>query len=181
MTEASKASRRISWGSVLRKAGLFAVLAFVLAFCGPMETAQRFISFQTLSKHKLLEEARIYIDDRAGGEQMACLYAVSCEGGRARLSAVSNLAEWDLEATQEEIWSRRFSDYCPGRTANLALHLIPMEGAEEQMRALSHARWSFMHDRFIPISGRFQSGSFSEEPWERCTPENAIAFGTATQ
>jgi hypothetical protein len=180
--KAARSSRPISGGSVARRAGLFAILAFVLAFCGPLETAQRFVSIQTLSKEELVREARAHIDDRAGGHQMACLYAVSCEGNRARLAVVSDLASWDLEATREDIWRRRFDGrYCPGRTANFGLHLSPAPGADEQTYGTSHARWSFARDRFIPIGGRFQSGSFSEEPWERCTPENAIAFGADFQ
>lgn len=141
---------------------------------GPLDYALKYYHFKTLTKERLVHEAQAYIDERAGGGQMACVYFVSCDGERARLEMVEDADLWDFLDAKGEIWRRRFNDYCPGRTTNIALHLIPLEGQETRIDAVSHARWSFVNDRFIPRHGRFQNGSFTDQPWERCTPEKAL-------
>jgi hypothetical protein len=161
------------WKSPLGIAALL-VASAVLAFFGPLDYALKYLHFSALTKERLMQETHTYIRDRAGGDQMACLYVVQCDGDRARLELVQEIDSWDFDAAKNRIWRRRFSNYCTGRTTNLALHLIPHEGHEPQIDALAHARWSFFNDRFIPLRGRFQSGAFTDQPWERCTPEAAI-------
>lgn len=153
-----------------------AVLALLIAivFFGPLDLSLRYISFLSLTKEKLVSEAEAYIDDRAGGNQMACVYVVKCDERYARLDLVRDIRDLDLKSVKRDIWDRRTRDICRGRTTNIALHLIPKPGHEEQIDALARSRWSFINDRFIPLHGRFQSGSFTDQPWERCTPERAI-------
>jgi hypothetical protein len=141
---------------------------------GPLEYALKYLNFSTLSKERLIRETEVYIRDIAGGDQMACLYVVECDGEHARLKLVSDIVGWDLRAAKDRIWRRRFSNYCPGRTTNFGLHLIPRAGRKEIDRR-SHARWSFLEDGFIPEWTHFQGGnSFSDQPWEECTPERAF-------
>src|SRR5215475_11988772 len=152
------------------------VIAFPFGrfYDGPLEYALKYLQFSALSKERLISQAEAYIRGVACGDQMACLYVVACDGEHARLELVSDIAGWDFRAAKDRIWRRRFSNYCPGRTTNFGLHLIPRAGHEPEIEAISHARWSFFNDRFIPERGRFQSGSFSDQPWEQCTPERAI-------
>jgi len=146
----------------------------LVIFFGPFDQISRYLHFSTLTKERLTHEARVYIDRRAGGGQMACLYAVSCEGERARLVLIDDLETWDFASAKNTIWRRALGDSCSGRTTNFALHLIPHEGHEARVESLSRARWSFFNDRFIPIQDRFQSSSFSDETWEHCTAERAV-------
>jgi hypothetical protein len=177
--EAGRAEVRtppVSW----RTLGIGIVLLFAMLFLGPLDTATRYYDFSTLSKAEIIDQAHKYILDRAGGKQMACVYVVRCDNNRARLEMVTDLNAWDLEATKATIFHRRLNgDYCSGRTTNIALHLVPLEGREPQIEAAAHARWSFFNDRFVPQLGRFQSGSFSDQPWERCTPERAVIRGSS--
>jgi hypothetical protein len=165
----------MAWWKWLLRFALVAALAIAFVFFGPLEYALKYLHFSALSKERLIRETKVYIRDRAGGDQMACLYVVECDGEHARLELVSDIVGWNFRAAKDRIWRRRFSwNYCPGRTTNFGLHLIPRAGHEPEIEATSHARWSFFNDRFIPQWGRFQSGSFSDQPWERCTPERVI-------
>ena len=140
----------------------------------------RYISWQSLDKERLEEGFGKYLD-RYGieGEYRACVYAVSCEDGGARLEVIDNWNRWSIEETKAIIWHRRFYDFCPGRTANLGLHIIPANSQSSSLPfGTQTARWSFIHDRFLPRFGSHQSGSFSEEPWERCTLPRAQIGGT---
>jgi hypothetical protein len=161
------------WKSLLRFA-LVAALAIAFVFFGPLEYALKYLHFSALSKERLIRETNVYIRDIAGGDQMACLYVVECDGENARLELVSDIVGWDFRAAKDRIWRRRFSNYCPGRTTNFGLHLIPRAGDKPEIDRRSHARWSFFDDRFIPQWDRFQDGSFSDQPWEQCTPERTI-------
>tara|TARA_B100000678_G_scaffold95898_1_gene80188 strand:- start:16177 stop:16701 length:525 start_codon:yes stop_codon:yes gene_type:complete len=107
------------------------------------------------------------------GNAYACLYAVSCETDRPKLVPITDLENWDFKSTKSTIWKRRFSNECPGRTANFGLHWVDASDSEIP-GFLENAYWSFFNDRFLMRHGRFNSGSFSEEPWQRCTPEIAI-------
>lgn len=151
-----------------------AALAFALAFFGPLEIVRKYLNFSALNEQKLIVEAENYIDERAGGNQMACLYVVSCDEEQARLELVQDIRTLDFTSVKRGIWDRRTSSFCPGRTANIALHLIPKEGEAERIESTALSRWSFFNDRFIPIRGRFQSGAFTDQSWERCTPQSAI-------
>jgi len=157
-----------------------AALAIAFVYFEPVDYALKFLYFSALSKEHLIDQAEVYVRDRAGGNHMACLYVVECDGEHARLELVSDIVGWDFRAAKARI-SRRwlFSNYCPGRTTNFGLHLFPRAGISQAPwsffdEAIAHARWSFVNDRFIPQRGRFQSGSFSDQPWEQCLPERAI-------
>src|SRR5215472_3811725 len=153
-----------------------AALAIALVFFEPVDYTLKYLHFSKLSKERLIHEAKVYIRDRAGGNQMACLYVVECDGEHARLELVSDIVGWDFQAAKDRIWRRRFSNYCPGRTTNFGLHLIPAGPAgRKELDRISHARWSFLLDQFLPEWTRFQGGgSFTDQPWEQCTPERAI-------
>jgi hypothetical protein len=158
---------------------LVAALAIAFVFFEPVDYALKYLHFSALSKERLIHQAKAYIRDRAGGDQVACLYVVECDGEHARLELVSDIISWDFRAAKDRIWRRRFSNYCPGRTTNFGLNIIPRAGISHAPwssfnPAIAHARWSFVNDRFIPERGRFQSGSFSDQPWESCTPDRAI-------
>ena len=157
-----------------------AALAIAFVYFEPVDYALKFLYFSALSKEHLIDQAEVYVRDRAGGNHMACLYVVECDGAHARLELVSDIVGWDFRAAKARI-SRRwlFSNYCPGRTTNFGLHLFPRAGISQAPwsffdEAIAHARWSFVNDRFIPQRGRFQSGSFSDQPWEQSLPERAI-------
>jgi hypothetical protein len=160
------------WKWPLRFA-LVTALAIAFVFFGSLEYPLKYLHFSALSKERLIHEAKAYIRDVAGGDQMACPYVVECDGEHARLELVSDIVGWDLQAAKDRIWRRRFSDYCPGRTTNFGLHLIPRAGRTEIERR-SHARWSFFDDGFRAQWSRFEGGSFTDQPWEQCTPERAI-------
>ena len=144
---------------------------------GPLQYALKFLNFWTLSKERLIDGAKAYIRVVAGDDQMACLYVVACDGEHARLELVSDIAGWNLQAAKDRIWRRRFSNYCPGRTTNFGLHLIPQAGpaGRQEIDRRAHARWSFLDDGFIAQWSKFGGGgSFTDQPWEQCTPERAI-------
>ena len=67
-----------------------AVLIISGLFLGPFDYATRYIHFRILTKDKLVSGARTYIQDRVDGRQMACLYAVACDGEKARLELVED-------------------------------------------------------------------------------------------
>ena len=161
--------------SRLDVAALVGALVIASAFFGPLEYGLKYLHFSVLTKERLVREAGVYIRERTRGGQLACLYVVRCDSGAARLELVVDISTWDFDDTKRTIWNRRFSSACQGRTTNFALHLIPMLGQEPEIDAVAHASWSFFNDRFIPIRNRFQSGSFTDQPWEPCTKEKAVA------
>src|SRR3974377_2228129 len=63
------------------------VIAFPFGpfYDGPLEYALKYLNFSALSKERLIDEAKAYIRVVAGGDQMACLYVVACDGKYARL------------------------------------------------------------------------------------------------
>ena len=153
-----------------------AALILAAMFLGPLDNAITYVHFRTLTKAKLEHGARSYIRDGLDRHQMACLYVVACDGETARLELVQDPDAWDLKAAKQTIWRRRFQDFCPGRTTNIGLRLIPMEDARPLPESNALARWSFFNDRFIPRQSRFQTGAFSDAPWEDCTAEKALRF-----
>lgn len=60
----------------------------------------RYDSWAKLSKAKLVESANWYISNRAPGND-ACLYAVTCDKGTARLELVKDMDSWDFEAARQ--------------------------------------------------------------------------------
>lgn len=162
-----------------RKGGPWPWVAFVVAaglfvFAGPLDIATRLLNFSTLTKEEVVSDAQTYLDQRGDQAQAACLYVVTCDEGRARLTLVPDLTDGIVKQLRKDAWHRRTSGFCPGRTTNIGLELIPEDGGEPLGSSQGLARWSFFNDRFIPRSGRFQSGSFSNEPWEPCTLERAL-------
>jgi hypothetical protein len=75
---------------------------------GPLQYTLKYLNFSALSKETLIRETEAYIRGVAGGDQMACLYVVACDGEHARLELVSDIAGWDLQAAKDRIWRRRF-------------------------------------------------------------------------
>ncbi|MEQ1784327.1 MAG: hypothetical protein ABMA14_23485 [Hyphomonadaceae bacterium] len=159
--------------SPLPLAALAATVVLAFLFLGPLDFGLKYLHFSTLTKDRLVREAEVYARERAGGPHLACLYAVRCNS-TAYLELVSDVAAWDLDATKQTIWARRFSTDCPGRTANFALHVIPARDQEAEIDAGAYARWSFFDDQFVPLRGRFESGAFTDQTWEPCTKEKAI-------
>lgn len=147
----------------------------------------RYASWKMLSKAELVEEASLYLDkyasdylDNSTEGMHVCLYAVDCQSGRAGLVLVKDLETWDIEKTKDIVWRRRFSDFCPGRTANFGLHAVPVNKQDEPLPGrIQTARWSFYADRFLPRFGVFQSGSFSEIDWEKCSEPYALVHRQA--
>jgi len=150
----------------------FVAVAMALFFAsGP---ALSLLHFRQLSKQKVIAEANNYIERHSESRRIACLYVVSCEGGRARLAIVPDVNGWDIGQTKARIWRRRFSDHCAGATANIGLQLAPEPGGSDVGDSMDQARWSFFNDRFVPLRSRASHGAFSEEPWERCTEARAV-------
>lgn len=141
-----------------------------------LEFGTRYISWRTLSKEELVTEATVYVRTRTSGKD-ACIYYTTCRDGRAGLKLVTSLDQFDLEATKQLAWDRKFKNACPGRTAHFALELLPDPLAAQQTSGFSgKAVWSFYNDRFIPILGRFHGPyAFSETPYKNCTAEFVIS------
>lgn len=131
-----------------------------------------FLSWRALDAETVQDRAEEYVLRYDFDHVAVCIYVVSCDSGRARLEPV-NLNEVGFDALRDRIWGRRFRDECPGRTANLGLHLVPLETADDAISpGRENAYWAFGTDRFIPRWTRWNGGAFSEEPWQRCTPEH---------
>ncbi|MDQ3126150.1 MAG: hypothetical protein M3Q74_11185 [Pseudomonadota bacterium] len=159
------------WVALLLATGLF-------VFAGPLDIAARLLNYLTLTEAEIVKDAQAYLDERADLGQAACLYVVTCDGGEARLTLVPDLTDDILEQVREDVWHRRTSGFCPGRTTNIGLELVPKDGGEPLGSSQGLARWSFFNDRFVSRSSRSQSGSFSEEPWEPCTLGRAFIRNT---
>ena len=140
------------------------------------EYGNRYASWAGLSRADLIDKTYSYMERYDVSGHSACLYVVACtEDDTAFLSIVPNIDDLDIAALKKRIWSRRFDATCTGRTANIGLHLIPTTtDTVPRFDSVTHARWSFYHDRFLPWHGRFQSGAFSLEAWQRCTAEFAL-------
>jgi hypothetical protein len=147
--------------------GIAAVVIGLIAF----DYTRRYLSWTNLSKTELVASARWYVRERAPGQKV-CLYSVICDNGRARLVLIRDVDTWDIEAARQLAWSRRFSDACPGQTANFALEAA--EGGAPPPNGTDRATWSFYLDRFRPWRGHSHS-AFSEKPAESCTAAYAIA------
>lgn len=132
----------------------------------------RYLNFRSLTAGEVARDAARYIEEKFGGGS-ACIYEVRCDTGRAQLYVVEDLASWDIETTKEVIWNRRFSDECPGRTANIGLHVLP-DGDREWSDSTTLAIWTFGGNRFIPRMSRFSGGAFSEGDWQRCSTEHSM-------
>lgn len=135
----------------------------------------RYSSWSNLSKQELVDSARSYIRNYVG-ENRACLYAVVCKSGRAKLELVKDIEAFDLDAARQLAWDRRFKNVCPGQTANFGLAIAA--GGAETASSNQLAVWSFSSDRFIPHWGRFiEFHAFSETPVEPCTTDFVITGG----
>ncbi|MCZ4297113.1 hypothetical protein [Henriciella marina] len=159
------------------KAILWTVIIIVasISIVFAIDYAGRYRSWQSLSGAKLSREISRYIDRYDVPAAHACLYAVDCSTGRARLALLGTLDDDTISEAKSRVWDRRFNPgFCDGRTTNFGLQLLGKDNAEPLADFNAHARWSFANDRFIQRWSRFQSGAFSEEPWERCTPEKAL-------
>ena len=134
----------------------------------------KYLNWWSLTGDDVARDAARYIEDRFGGGS-ACIYEVRCDTGRAQLYIVEDLNSWDIEATKDVIWNRRFSDECPGRTANIGLHVLPdRDLAWSEGRTL--AIWTFGSNRFIPTRSRYSGGAFSEGEWQHCSLEHSTSM-----
>ncbi|WP_144037641.1 hypothetical protein [Sphingopyxis sp. KK2] len=149
-----------------------ALLVFV-AF-GPFDWAKRYSSWNNLSKAELVASANRYVENRAPGNA-ACLYAVECIDGRARLKLVKSMDDWSIDGPKQIAWDRKFSGMCEGRTANFALELASdrLVGAGNY-DGTRRAVWSFYNDGFVPVRGRFDHSAFSEEAPEPCVSRYVV-------
>lgn len=161
---------------ITRKSGC-ALLAVALplglvASCSAHEAYWRYQSWNNLSKAEVVASANWYIENRSRGKE-ACLYALICDDKTAKLELVKDIDEWDLDATKDLIWERKFDKVCTGRTAHLALRMLPEE--EPFPAATDIAVWSFYLDRFTPYFGRLHGPyAFSEGNPEACTHEHVV-------
>ncbi len=168
------------WGVRLIWWTLGAIVALVL---GGMvlgfvwDVGASFWSWRTLTKSTIQEEAVAYTQLYRIENVGICVYELDCSSGRAGLRRVSDFYGWDLQASLDRTWQRRFSDVCPGRTANLGLHLVPLDSSQPTglRRGTELARWNFGTDRFLARSGNFSGGAFSELPYQACSSAAFIA------
>lgn len=173
--EALKWLWSLLWVSLAAVGGL--VLFFILlglvvgmAFVA-WDRAASFESWRTLHAGKVVAEAVDYTARHNIDNVAVCIYAVSCESGRARLEPV-HVESVDFDALRDRIWGRRFRGECPGLTANLGLHIVPLEDRSERLQAWEEfGVWSFGTDGFGRKLSRFHGAAFSEGPWVRCTPD----------
>ena len=149
------------------------LLLLAVGSCQAYDYGSRYRSWAGLSKAKLVDSAHWYVRERAPGQKV-CLYAVTCEQGRARLALVKDVNAWDFETARQLAWDRRFKDHCPGYTANFALQVA--DGGPDIVEGRKQAVWSFYLDRFTPRWGRLHGPhAFSEKEAEPCTAEHAVA------
>jgi hypothetical protein len=153
--------------------GCLGVLVLLVGSCTAIDYGKRYASWARLDKARVLAAAGDYVRDHAPGQKV-CLYRVACDERRARLVLVRDIAALDVEAVRQIAWDRRFSDTCPGYTANLGLAVAV--GGPPVREEVREAAWSFYADRFVPtMRSNGAPLSFSEQPAEPCTPEYAIA------
>lgn len=151
--------------------GCLALLLLVVGSCTAYDYGSRYASWAGLDKNGVVASAAWYVRERAPGQKV-CLYSAICDKGRARLVLVKDLEAWDIEATRQLAWDRKFGSGCPGNTANLALEVAV--GGPEPPSGAERAVWSFHLDRFRPWRTHSFS-AFSEKPVEPCTSAHAIA------
>lgn len=151
---------------------LLLLFATLLAFVG-IDRFARYDSWRTLDAETIRNEAVNYVERYEIDDVGICVYAVTCDTGAAQLSLIPDLDAHDFEQTRELIWARRFDGECSGQTANVGLHIIPVSRRTREVEWYQrNAIWSFGTDRFLRKWGNHSSGAFSEEPWQRCTPDN---------
>lgn len=138
----------------------------------------RYASWRSLSPAHISAASQWYLDNRVRDVDdvtAICFYAVNCSDNGARLALVPNPDQYDFDALRQRIWARRFKGVCQGRTSNLGLHLLRTSDSD-QYEYSDSAIWSFYNNRFIPKWGHWSGGAFSEEPWERCSIDEAAYF-----
>lgn len=150
------------------------IIAIFLLIGGPVNWWQRYQSWSHLSKEKLIASANWYVENRAPGNS-ACIFAVECKDGRARLKLIKSNNEWDFEASKQIAWDRKFKDICQGQTANFALEIATDNPQSQKTYDGSRrAVWSFYDDQFVPTHTRFGFAAFSEIETEPCLTAYAI-------
>lgn len=163
------------WDWVKRAFGwrtwLVLCLLALFAFAGPLDVIVRYLNFTTLTKAHVVGQVHVYVHKHISSPvKYICVYEVDCSSEAAVLKLVDNIDTWDFEAAKTRIWDRRLKDTCSGHTANFGLHILT---SADELESRAHARWSFFGNGFAPKHTRFGGGAFSEEPWQRCTPERA--------
>ncbi|WP_175551311.1 hypothetical protein [Sphingobium sp. YR657] len=159
------------YGCLMAIAFIFAIF---LLMVGPVQWWKHYQSWSHLSKDKLIASANWYIENRAPRND-ACIFAVECKDGRARLKLIKSINEWDFEASKQTTWDRKFKNICQGQTANFALE-VAADNTESQKvyEGSRRAVWSFYNDRFIPAHTRFSFAAFSEIEADPCLTNYAV-------
>jgi hypothetical protein len=148
--------------------------AISLLIAGPVDWGLRYQSWSQLSKDTLIQSANSYIANRAPGNG-ACLFAVECKSGWARLKLVKSMKDWDFEASKQIAWDRKFDDICQGLTANFALELAnDNPQSQKTYEGSRRAVWSFYNDQFVPTRTRFGFAAFSEAETEPCVTSYSV-------
>lgn len=156
---------------------IVAVLAAWIAVLIGRGDFERYLSWRSLSATKVSTSVQLYLDEKVEDSDQVvaiCFYALDCSSGRARLRLVSTPAQYDFDALKQRIWKRRFDRVCEGVSANLGLHLLRALNSRRDDHS-DNAIWSFVGDDFHSSLGGHWSipGAFSEEPWKRCSIEDA--------
>lgn len=133
-----------------------------------------YINWKTLTKREVIRAAETFIEQRNIKESV-CLYVVECIDDKAHLRMIKDIDVWDIEATKQTIWKRKFDGTCTGRTANIAIDYA----TDNHQRFFSGESdnsgiWSFSTNGFYSRRSRFYGGSFSEYPFELCTDERYV-------
>lgn len=163
----------VIWIAIALAGGL-SVAAVIVAW----DSGTRFFNWRTLSKTEIVDAFSDYLNiHQIDAVYGACVYAVSCDGDRARLTMIKDWDAWVLRETKATIWHRRFNKHCEGETANLGLHIIPFDPESDEPRLrVQTPVWSFRTDGFVSRAiGQWSSPiAFSEEPWERCSASEVL-------
>ncbi len=151
------------------------IVIAVLMLLGPVDWAQSYLSWRNLTKDELVRAANDYVDDRAPGNA-ACLYSVVCKDNRAGLALIRSVDDWDITAARQLAWDRKFSNTCPGQTANFAVKLaVDQPRYKETLDSLKYGVWSFNNDRFVSSWSRTSPlSAFSEFPTDECTRRHSV-------
>jgi hypothetical protein len=112
------------------KLWLIAALVLGLAAVWFFTPLNRFIAWLTLDVAALERQVDGHMRDVHRDAEYACLYAVDCSSGEARLQLQTQLTPGKLQRIRNEIWRRRFENYCTGKVANFGLAHGQLAGSE---------------------------------------------------
>ena len=96
----------------------FWVIALALYFLTPLYKAVGWLALDVPILNGYVDR---HMRDVHTNVPFACLYTLTCASGEARLEIQIELTPEELYFIKQQIWRRRFEDYCPGPTANIGL------------------------------------------------------------